>query len=142
MWIVGLTGAMGAGKSTLSKHFKSMGIPVHCADEEIHRILEEDLGVQRKLKTLWPSVFVRGKIERSLLGKIVLSSPHLLTRLEDILYPKLAEAQRNFLQKQNKNKTPLVVLDVPLLFEVGLDRFCDCVVVAEAPSFFEKNEGS
>lgn len=133
MWIVGLTGSMGAGKSTISSHFRGCGVPVLCADTEIHKILSEEPGVQDEIKTLWPSAVLKGSINRRVLGELVLSSSDHLSQLETLLYPYLARVQHSFLEKHSQNQTPVVVLDVPLLFEVGLDRFCHYVVVAEAP---------
>lgn len=135
MWIIGLTGAMGAGKSKVASYFRLEGIPVHCSDTYIHFLFENDLEVQKNIYTLWPEVFVDGKIDRFLLGDLVLTSPYDLGRLEDILYPKLLNDQRKFLQKNQSLKEPIVVLDVPLLFEVGLESYCDYViVVAASPS--------
>jgi len=138
MWILGLTGAMGAGKSTLAKYFRLMGVPVHCADRAIHSLLRKDIDIQQKIKFLWPEVFFNGKIDRSLLGDRVLSSPSDLAQLEEILYPKLAKQQKEFLLKNQKHKAKFVVLDVPLLFEVGLDRYCHYVILASAPLFLRK----
>lgn len=138
MWIIGLTGAMGAGKSTLSHSFQSLGIPVLCSDKIIHTLLESDPLVHQKIKALWPEVFVEGTIDRFLLGEHTLSSPDQLRILEGILYPKLAQIQRDFLQLHQKQSTALVVLDVPLLFEVGLNRYCHYVVLAAAPYSLRK----
>jgi len=129
---------MGAGKSTLAKYLRLMGVPVHCADKEIHLLLREDHDIQQKIKDRWPDVFIKGTIDRFLLGNHVLSSPSNLTELEDILYPKLAKRQKEFLLKNQKLKSPIVVLDVPLLLEVGLDRYCHYVILATAPLFLRK----
>jgi dephospho-CoA kinase len=138
MWIIGITGGMGAGKSTLSKYFRLMGIPVHSADHEIHTLLQTDSMIQKKIKTLWPDVFIQGHIDRHLLGKRATSSPHGLETLEKILYPKLAKNQKKFLQDCQKRKVPFVVIDVPLLLEVGLDAYCHFVIVASSPFFLRK----
>lgn len=138
MWIIGLTGAMGAGKSTVSDSFQSLGVPVLCSDKVIHMLLESDPLVFQEIKALWPEVFVKGKIDRFLLGELTLSSPDQLRILEGILYPKLAQIQKDFLQLHQKQKAPLVVLDVPLLFEVGLNRYCHYVVLAAAPYSLRK----
>lgn len=133
MWIIGLTGAMGAGKSTLSQSFQRLGVPVLCSDTVIHTLLEFDPFVSQKIKMLWPSVFVKGRIDRFLLGECTLSSPDQLRILEGILYPHLAKLQKDFLEFHQKKNDPLVVLDVPLLFEVGLNKYCHYVVIATAP---------
>jgi dephospho-CoA kinase len=135
VWIVGLTGAIGAGKSRVAKDFLRLGIPVHCSDTFIHFLFENDAEIQQKVREWWPDVFVNGKVDRQLLGEKVLSSFKDLAQLEGLLYPKLAEDQKNFLKKNQYNKKPYVVLDVPLLFEVGLDQYCDYVIlVTSSPS--------
>lgn len=138
VWIIGLTGAMGAGKSRVSSCFRQMGIPVHCADTYVHFLFEHDTDVQQQIKTLWPDVFVEGKIDRQRLGDRVLSSPLDLQKLEELLYPKIAENQKQFLQKNQYAKEQVVVLDVPLLFEVGLDAYCDYVILISASFIIRK----
>jgi dephospho-CoA kinase len=133
MWIIGLTGAIGAGKTTLSEEFQSLGVPVHCADTAIHTLLESDLEVFDKINALWPGAIVQGRINRCLLGDLVFSSPACLRILEGILYPKLALLQKKFLQENHTAGSPIVVLDVPLLLEVGLDEYCHYVILAVAP---------
>ncbi len=133
MWIIGLTGALGAGKTTLSRHCQGLGIPVHCADKAIHALLATDKDVFKKIQEFWPESIVHGKIERALLGEVMFSSPGALSTLEGILYPKLAPLQKQFLEDQNKQRASLVVLDVPLLFEVGLAPYCHSVILATAP---------
>lgn len=138
MWIVGLTGAIGAGKSTLSGYFQSFGIPVFCSDEAIHQMLKSDFQVTKRLREVWPNVFVEGEVSRHLLGGIILDSPKNLRLLEDILYPQLARQQKDFLQYHYIRDAPIVVLDVPLLIEVGLHRYCHYVMVASAPFSLRK----
>lgn len=138
MWIIGLTGAIGAGKSRASTCFRQLGIPVHCADTYIHFLYESDQDVQQQVRRLWPDVFVNGKIDRILLGDRVLSSPHGLNQLEALLYPKLVEDQRNFLKQQQYLRKSFVVLDVPLLMEVGLEAYCDIVILVSAPPFLRQ----
>lgn len=132
MWIIGLTGAVGAGKSTLAEGFRQRGIPVHCADTYVHFLLQHDQDVLFAIRSLWPKVIVEGKVDRKQLGDLVFSSPSDLEKLESLLYPKLAKDQKRFLEENNKRKAPFVVLDVPLLFEVGLDEYCDYVVLVSA----------
>jgi dephospho-CoA kinase len=138
MVILGVTGAIGAGKSTLSNYFLKLGIPAHCADSVVHDLLSSDPLVQHKIKKLWPDVFVQGKIDRNLLGEKTLSSPPLLRQLEDILYPKLVLSQKKFLHRNQMNQVDFVVIDAPLLLEVGLDRYCHFVILTEAPRFLRQ----
>ena len=138
MKIVGLTGAMGAGKSSLAKYLRREGIPIHCADQEVHDLLAYDAEIQEKVKGLWPDVFVEGGIDRNKLGNHTFYSSQTLTQLENLLYPKLLQRQKKFLLKNQKLNVSLVVLDAPLLCEVGLDRYCHFVVMAFAPLFLRE----
>jgi dephospho-CoA kinase len=138
MWILGLTGAIGAGKSTLASSFREVGIPVQCSDQEIHSLLNADGEVQEKIRALWPKAFVNGKISRLLLGEQVALTSCGLEKLEKILYPKIAQRQKKFLLHNQRNRVPVVLLDVPLLFEVGLDTSCHRVILASSPLFLRK----
>lgn len=133
MIIVGLAGGIGAGKSTLSKAFLRLNIPVHSSDAAIHELIEKDKDVQMAILKKWPEASSRGQIDRITLRKIVLFELGGLSYLEDILYPKLLEKQKTFLKNNRRSGTPVVVMDVPLLFETGLDRYCHYVIVASAP---------
>ena len=94
----------------LAKHFRLMGVPVHCADREIHSLLKNDPEIQQKIKTLWPDVFVKGRVDRQLLGKQVLCCPAVLGTLEAILYPQLVQRQKEFLLKIKNVKLHLLFL--------------------------------
>lgn len=138
MWIIGITGGIGAGKSFLSKSFVSMGVPVHSSDKCIHFLLGHDGEIQKQIKARWSQAFVKGQIDRKILGDLALSSPSDLKFLEDTLYPKLLASQKEFLKRNQAQGQKVVALDVPLLFEVGLDRYCDFVVLASTPLFLRK----
>ncbi|MBY0501149.1 MAG: dephospho-CoA kinase [Alphaproteobacteria bacterium] len=138
MWVLGLTGLMGSGKSTIATFLRREGVPVQCADEEIHELLNSDKDIHQKIKRMWPDVFENGKINRIVLGDKILFYHHGLEKLEEILYPKLILRQKKFLQKNQKDRSPVVALDIPLLFEVGLDRYCHRIILAHAPLFLRK----
>lgn len=138
MWIIGITGGIGAGKSFLSKSFVSLGVPVHSSDKCIHLLLGQDVEIQKRIKARWPKALIKGKIDRKILGDLVLSSPSDLRNLEEILYPKLLKSQKEFLKRNQAQGKNVVALDIPLLFEVGLDRYCHFVVLASTPLFLRK----
>lgn len=138
MWIIGITGGIGAGKSFLSKSFVSMGVPVHSSDKCIHFLLGNDKEIQKRIKAQWPQAFIKGKIDRKVLGDLVLSSSSDLKLLEEILYPKLLKLQKEFLKRSQAQGRKIVALDIPLLFEVGLNRYCHFVVLASTPLFLRK----
>ena len=133
MWIVGITGPLGAGKSFLTRGLSQEGIPFLSGDHEIHDLLAFNKDVQRKIKALWPQTFVNGKIDRGKLGDQVLSHPLALEHLETILYPKLAQRIKKFIKENQLIRSNVVVLDIPLLMEVGLDAYCSCVILVTAP---------
>lgn len=138
MWIIGLTGALGAGKSTFLEQFQKLGAPVQCADKEIHNILHVK-AVQKQIKTLFPEAFDHGNFYKARLRDCVLESNARLEALEAVLYPELAQRQKDFLKKQFLKNAPIVVLDIPLLIEVGLYRYCHFVVVIETPFELRRN---
>src|SRR3990167_1492081 len=138
MWIIGITGSIGAGKSFLSRSLESFGVPVHSSDKCIHALLKDDTDIYEKIKKLWPEAIVKGKIDRNLLGDRVLKSPSDLRSLESILYPKLLHSQKLFLKRNHLLRKKAVALDIPLLFEFGLDPYCDYVILASTPSFLRK----
>ncbi len=138
MWIIGITGGIGAGKSFLSRSFMFLGVPVHSSDKCIHFLLGHDGEIQKRIRARWPQAFIKGKIDRKVLGDLVLSSPSDLKFLEEILYPKLLESQKEFLKRNQAQGKKAVALDIPLLFEVGLDRYFHFVVLASTPLFLRK----
>ena len=138
MWIIGITGGIGAGKSFLSRSFESLGMPVHSSDKVVHFLLDHDVEIQRRIKARWPKVFINEKIDRKLLGDFALSSSSELKFLEETLYPKLLKSQKEFLKRSQAQGRKIVALDIPLLFEVGLDRYCHFIVLALTPFFLRK----
>ena len=133
MWIVGITGPLGAGKSFLTKRLSHEGVPFLSGDQEVHNLLAFNKDVQRKIRALWPQTIVLDKIDRGKLGDHVLSHPLALEQLEAILYPKLAKRIKKFITENQTRKSNIVVMDIPLLMEVGLDSYCSCVILVTAP---------
>lgn len=111
---------------------------MQCADRQIHLLMEKEEEIKEKIKSFWPGAVVGGKLDRKRLGEYVLETPSQLRKLENILYPKLAESQKRFLQYHQRIGTAVVVLDVPLLLEVGLDTYCHRVILVEASLFIRK----
>ena len=132
MRIIGLTGALGAGKSTAANLFRSMGVPVHDADAVVHQLLETET-VRQVLASRFPELCLEPKVDRGQLGDIVFKDAQALAWLEDVLHPLVHESQHAFLNHHAQAESSQVVLDVPLLFETGQDKACDHVVVIQAP---------
>jgi dephospho-CoA kinase len=133
MKILGLTGSVGMGKTTAARMLCRLGVPVHDADGEVHRLLGPGGAAVKAVEAAFPGV-KRGKaIDRAALGRLVFADPKALRRLEKILHPLVGRAERKFLAQARRQHRPLVVLDIPLLFETGGERRCDGVLVVSAP---------
>ena len=133
MKVLCLTGSVGMGKTTAARMLRRLGIPVHDADGEVHQLLGPGGAAVKAVDAAFPGV-KRGKaIDRAALGRLVFGDPKALRRLEKILHPLVGNAERNFLARARRQRRPLVVLDIPLLFETGAERRCDGVLVVSAP---------
>ena len=127
--ILGLTGSIGMGKTTTAKMFSDRGVPVWDADETVHRLYKTDkktIGVfQRKI----PQVVVNNQVSRDALKKFLTKNDENLKKVEKIIHPIVAKDREIFLSNAKEKKVPLVVLDIPLLFETGNDKIVDFVAV-------------
>jgi dephospho-CoA kinase len=132
MFILGLTGSVAMGKSTTARFFMEEGVPVHDADAVVHSLYEGD--AVPLVEAAFPGTTVNGKIDRVKLGARVMNDLPALQQLESIVHPLVQEAERRFLADAEANGTPVVVLDIPLLFETGGERRVDAVVVVSAPA--------
>jgi len=131
MFVLGLTGSLGMGKSATAHFFAEAGVPVHDADATVHRLYEGE--AVAAIEAAFPGVTAGGKVDRNKLAARVLNDPAALKRLEDIVHPLVHEAERRLLAEAEARGAPVVVLDIPLLFETGGDRRVDAVVVVSAP---------
>jgi dephospho-CoA kinase len=132
MIIIGLTGSIGMGKSTVAGMFGKLGVPVFDADAEVRRVQGPGGRALAAIEAAFPGTTHAGGVHRDRLGAAVFSDRAALRRLESILHPLVAEAQSGFLGAHRLKAA--VVLDVPLLFEKGGWRRCDIAVVASAPA--------
>jgi len=134
MIIVGLTGSVASGKSTVAGWMREKGIAVHDADAAVHSLLEEDGHAVEEIISSFGSDIVEsdGGIDRKKLGRHVFANPTDRKKLESIIHPLVRQHRDQFLQNQKRIGSQLVVLDVPLLYETGGDRLCDYVVVVYA----------
>lgn len=129
--IIGLTGSIGMGKSTVASMFRQLGVPVFDADAEVRRVQGPGGRALAAIEELFPGTTHEGGLHREKLGAAVFGDHAKLRALEQILHPLVAEAQSAFLS-QHRLK-PAIVLDVPLLFEKGGWRRCHLTVVVSAP---------
>jgi dephospho-CoA kinase len=131
MFILGLTGSLGMGKSTTARFFAEQGVPVHDADAVVHHLYEGE--AVAAIEAAFPATTNGGKIDRGKLAGHVLNDPAALARLEAIVHPLVHQAEQRLLAEAAASGAPVVVLDIPLLFETGGDQRVDAVVVASAP---------
>lgn len=136
MIILGLTGSIGMGKSTTADMFRNEGIPVHDADQTVHDLYQGEL--VPVLEAAFPGVSVSGKIDRKLLSKRVIEDSKAMKKLEGIVHPAVRKKEEAFLKGQKEKSAPLVLVDIPLLFETGGEERVDKVVVVTAPAHIQR----
>ena len=131
MFILGLTGSLGMGKSTTARFFAEEGVPVHDADAVVHRLYEGEAAAA--IEAAFPGTTAGGKVDRAELAARVLGDSGALKRLETIIHPLVQEAERRLLAEADARGEEVAVLDIPLLFETGGEERVDAVVVVSAP---------
>src|SRR6195256_180712 len=127
MFILGLTGSLGMGKSTTARFFIEEGVPVHDADAVVHRLYEGE--AVAAIEAAFPGTTAGGKVDRNRLSAQVVHDPDALRRLEGIVHPMLGASRQKFLHDAERSGAPVVVVDVPLLYETGGEKRVDAVVV-------------
>jgi dephospho-CoA kinase len=137
MIVLGLTGSVAMGKSTAAQSLRSFGLPVFDADAAVHRLLGPGGGGVGPVGQAFPECAGARAIDRARLGARVFGDPRALARLETILHPLVRAEQRRFLARWRARGAWLAVLDIPLLYETGGERFVDAVAVVSAPAFLQ-----
>lgn len=136
MIVLGLTGSIGMGKSTTARMFAEEGVPVHDADATVHALYAGEAAPL--IKAVFPGTVTDGRVDRTELGKRVLGDPEAMKRLEAIVHPLVRSAETAFLDRARADGAPLVLLDIPLLFETGGQERVDHVVVVTAPAEMQR----
>lgn len=131
--ILGLTGSIGMGKSEAARMFRRLGVQVFDADAAVHRLMARGGAAVAPIDAAFPGVVRDGAVDRRALGAQVFGKPELLRRLEAIVHPLVRAERAKFLARARARRVPLVVFDVPLLFETGGEKGCDAVMVVTAP---------
>ncbi|GGB38689.1 dephospho-CoA kinase [Sphingomonas metalli] len=127
---LGLTGSIGMGKSTVAAMFAADGVPVFDADAEVHRLQGPGGALVPAIETAFPGTTGPGGVDRAALGRAVLADDDAMTRLERIVHPAVFAARAAFLAAHRH--APLVLLDIPLLFETGGEGGVDRIAVVSA----------
>src|SRR6201994_3563647 len=127
MLILGLTGSIGMGKSTTAKLVAEAGVPVDAADAPVHQLYEGEAAPL--IEAAFPGTTAGGKVDRARLSEHVVHDPAALKQLEQIVHPMLGASRQKFFADAEAADAPVVVVDVPLLFETGGEKRVDAVVV-------------
>jgi len=136
MRILGLTGSIGMGKSTTAKLFAEAGVPVYDADAAVHQLYEGEAAPA--IEAAFPGTTANGKVDRAKLSAQVVHDPAAIKRLEGIVHPMLGASRQKFFADAEATGAPVVVLDIPLLFETGGEKRVDAVVVVTTSSELQR----
>lgn len=136
MIVLGLTGSIGMGKSTVAAMFRAEGVPVFDADAEVHRLQGPGGRLLAAIEALHPGTTGARGVDRAALGRAVFGDRQALRRLERLVHPQVWAGQRAFLRRHHACR--MVVLDVPLLFEKGGWRRVDQIAVVSAPAWTQR----
>jgi dephospho-CoA kinase len=135
-FVLCLTGSLGMGKSTAARFFVEAGVPVHDSDAAVHALYEGQ--AVAAIEQAFPGSTAGGKVDRTRLAGMVLNDSAALAKLEAIVHPLVTVARDKFLADAKARGAKVVVLDIPLLFEVNLECCCDAVVVVSAPAEIQR----
>ena len=129
---IGLTGSIGMGKTETGKIFSELGFPVYNADDAVHKLYGPGQKGSEKIKEIFPnSINPDGSVNREILSAEVLGDVDKIRALESIIHPLVGEDREIFFKKNSDS--PAIILDIPLLFETGGEKFVDLVIVVDAP---------
>ena len=138
MYVVGLTGSIASGKTTTSRLFSQLGVPVFNADTAIHELYSANGEAVPIIEQIFPDAITNGSVDRDKLSRIVFGQPELLAQLEAAVHPLLIKKRNQLLKTACRHKKSYVVLDIPLLFETGLNNICDMTVVVSVSEIIQK----
>lgn len=130
MFVLGLTGSIGMGKTTTARLFAEEGVPVHDADAAVHALYRGE--AVAPIEAAFPGTTAQGQVDRAKLSQQVVGDPAALKRLEEIVHPLVRKAEQKFLAEAERKKAPVAVLDIPLLFETQGEARVDAVAVVSA----------
>lgn len=129
--IIGLTGGIGSGKSSIAQHIESLGVPVYIADIEAKKILETDVVIAKVVALFGEDILDKEKIDKKKIAALVFQDPEKLRKYNNIIHPEVFLHFQNWV-KQHEN-LPLVVKEAAILFESGSYKDCDKIILVTAP---------
>ena len=127
--ILGLTGSIGMGKTTTAKMFAKYGIPVWEADTSVHKLYSKEGEAVELFKEKFPSSIVNNEVSRAELKKLINDDERNLKTIETLIHPLVSNDRKRFVKAAEKKNIPLIVLDIPLLFEKGHEKSVDYIIV-------------
>ena len=133
MIVAALTGSIAMGKSATAKMFAERGVPVFDSDAAVHALYGKGGVAVEPLRSLVPGAVVDGAVDRGQLSAAILQDGNLLRKIEQTVHPLVRRMQDEFLERARTAACPLVLLDIPLLFETGRDKDVDCIIIVSAP---------
>lgn len=135
MIVIGLTGGIGMGKSTVARMLRTQQIPVFDADAYVHRALNRGgVAVAAVARAFSGSYDRQGeKIKRTVLRDVITKNVAARKKLEAIIHPLVRAAEHRFIKRHLRTKTPVIVLEIPLMFETKADQLCNAVICVSAP---------
>ena len=138
MIVLGLTGSIGMGKSTAAAIMRRLSVPVSDADAIVHNLIGPGGQAVSAIEKRFPGSTIGSSVDRTALGTRVFNDPDALTALESILHPLVEAARDRFLEQSRRYRRRVVALDIPLLFEIEADKYCDATIVVSAPEFVQE----
>jgi dephospho-CoA kinase len=138
MIVLGVTGGIGMGKSTVAAQLRHMGAKVLDSDRVVHALLAPGGKAVAPIAARFPAAVTNGAVDRRELGRQVFHHRESLLALEAILHPLVVVEQQRFRARMARLGARIVALDIPLLFETGAEARCDATLVASAPAFLQR----
>jgi len=129
--IIGLTGGIGSGKTTVAKIFESLGVPIYISDVEAKKLMETEEIIFQIEQIFGSSIVVNQKIDRAALAKIVFESQEMLKKLNEIVHPAVASHFEKWVKNHENHR--FVIKEAAILFETGGHKFCDKTILVTAP---------
>jgi dephospho-CoA kinase len=129
--IIGLTGGIGSGKTTIANHFAAEGIPVYIADDEARKLMQSPEIIEEIRNTFGDSIFDNAILNREKLSQIVFNNPEKLALLNAIIHPAVRKHFENWVKMHRE--VPFVIYEAAILFESGSYKNCDFIISVTAP---------
>lgn len=136
--VLGITGSIAMGKSTVTQLFADCGAATTNADSIVHDLYMQDADVIAYVQAHWPEAVDNGMVDRKKLGAAVFGDQTAIRALESVLHPKVRQREEEFVKQAQRAGQWLVVLDIPLLYETGAEKRCDYVAVVSSPPEVQK----